>query len=139
MGTLPLVIHMTLIFTQISREIDRREVSRPDQTASPIRCMDICICRLEDTRLFNYTNKLLIWSRKYDRRYGRFGHLWGKISESLEPVPRVQCLIFRHETFTVSLFHQYKGFGQSRILSWYVIFQELGQLCQIVLIRLWVK
>ena len=27
--------------------------------------------------------------------YGRFGHLWGKISESLEPVPRVQCLIFR--------------------------------------------
>ena len=37
--------------------------------------------------------------------YGRFGHLWGKISESLEPVPRVQCLIFRHETFTGSLFH----------------------------------
>ena len=71
--------------------------------------------------------------------YGRFGHLWGKISESLEPVPRVQCLICRHETFTGSLFHQFKGFDESRLLSWYVIFQEITQLCQIVLIRLWVK
>ena len=64
---------------------------------------------------------------KYSIRmvYGRFGHLWGKISESLEPVPRVQCLIFRHETFTGSPFHQYKGFDLSRILSRHIIFRNL--------------
>ena len=39
--------------------------------------------------------------------YNWFGHLWGEIFESLEPVVRVQCWIFRHETFTGFLFHQY--------------------------------